>query len=367
MQGVLKIIVCAAFLMTNLGVASASTLDFREETITGYTPVTAQLAESTYRNRALENALNQLILNNTQKIKSFSLVEDGKLLIDQIQSQTNVRIFEYQILDQRKNGSKYELDVKFLYAYVDQDVVSNPCRSIPTKGLETFISLNSYENSVLPWVNLRLDTISQAISRLDHQPAMQLVSRDTVSKNQNNLYRLNHSETSSNVYETQANINYSPSINRTILGKKSIISITVSIKTSRNGTNIQSDDYVGEFIADHKTINNISLTKSRRNWKETENQIYGFIAESVENHIRKLDCVAISPELNVSNNGVSLNIGSAEGIKSDDLIIAKDISGKEVFLKIKQLKTHTATLSFISKMKNVSSFRPRNVSILSGA
>ena len=125
MQGVLKIIVCAAFFLTNVSVALANTFDFSEETITGYTPVTAQLAESTYRDRALENALNQLILNNTQKIKSFSLVEDGKLLIDQIQSQTNVRIFEYQILDQRKNGSNYELDVKFLYAYVDQDVISN--------------------------------------------------------------------------------------------------------------------------------------------------------------------------------------------------------------------------------------------------
>ena len=64
---------------------------------------------------------------------------------------------------------------------------------------------------------------------------------------------------------------------------------------------------------------------------------------------------------------VSLNIGSAEGIKSDDLIVAKDISGKEIFLKIEQLKKHTATLSFISNMKNVTSFRPRKVSILSGA
>ena len=109
------------------------------------------------------------------------------------------------------------------------------------------------------------------------------------------------------------------------------------------------------------------MTKSRRNWKETEDQIYSFIAESVENHIRKLNCVAISPDLTLSNNGVSLNIGSAEGIKSDDLIIAKDTSGKEVFLKIEQLKKHTATLSFISKMKNVTSFRPRNVRILSGA
>lgn len=362
----LKIIVCTAFFLSNAGVAIANTFDFREETITGYTPVTAQLAESTYRNRALENALNQLIISNTQKIKSFSLVEDGKLLIDQIQSQTNVRIFEYQILDQRKNGSKYEIDVKFLYAYVDQDIVSDPCRSIPTKGLETFISLNSYKNSVLPWVTLRLDTISEAISRLDHQPSMQLISRATVSKKQNNLYRLNRSKTSSNVYEMQANINYSPSINRTILGKKSVIGITVDIKTSRNGSDILSHDYVGEFIADHKTINNISLTKSRRNWKETEDEIYTFIVESVENHIRKLDCVEISPELNVNNNEVSLNIGSAEGIKSDDLIIAKDISGREIFLKIEQLKTHTATLSFISKMKNITSFRPRNVSILSG-
>src|SRR6056300_1140335 len=98
MQYVWSLIFAVMFCFSDLDAAAASTVEFQEKTITGRTPITAQLSMETFSTRALENALHKLVVDSTHKIKSFSLVEDGKLLIDQIQSQTNIRIFEYQIL-----------------------------------------------------------------------------------------------------------------------------------------------------------------------------------------------------------------------------------------------------------------------------
>ena len=101
----------AALFISSGATFAATPANLKQIIITGQTPVTANLSDATYRTRALEQALHQLVTDNTKQLKSFSLVEDGQLLIDQIQSHTNIQIFEYQILQSRKSRGRYELDV----------------------------------------------------------------------------------------------------------------------------------------------------------------------------------------------------------------------------------------------------------------
>jgi hypothetical protein len=66
------------------------------------------------------------------------------------------------------------------------------------------------------------------------------------------------------------------------------------------------------------------------------------------------------------NKEISLNFGRAEGIGPNDLIVAKDKTGKDVFLKIKTLGQHSAALSLVSNLKDYASLRASSVHILSG-
>jgi hypothetical protein len=354
------------FCLSNLGAAAASAVEFQEKTITGRTPITAQLSTETFSTRALENALHKLIIDSTHKIKSFSLVEDGQLLIDQIQSQTNIRIFEYQILNQRQNNDQYEIDVKFLYAYLDQAVATNSCRKVPTQDIPTSISINTQKNTLLPWANLRLTSIQENFLKLNFSSSIKVMFAEKNNQNSDQLYRLKRSNTSEDVYDMLIDVNYEPLVNRNILGKTSALKVSVNLQTNRYGSTILNNTYASEFIVDYKTLNNISVAKSRRNWEQTESEIYNFLTKSLESHLENLQCVSISPKLNVANKAISLNFGSAEGIGLNDLIVAKDKTGKDVFLKIKMLEQHSATLSLVSNLKDYASLGASSVHILSG-
>ena len=159
----IQILIIYAALFISSGAAFAATpANLKQIIITGQTPVTANLSDATYRTRALEQALHQLVTDNTKQLKSFSLVEDGQLLIDQIQSHTNIQIFEYQILQSRKSRGRYELDVQFLYADTSYKPITTRCRIVPYDNIETFVSLTPETKQNIIWAELDLIKLHKA-------------------------------------------------------------------------------------------------------------------------------------------------------------------------------------------------------------
>ena len=55
-------------------------------TSTGYALITSSLNKDIFRSRAIENALQKIVLESGQDLNSFSIVENGKVLLDQIES-----------------------------------------------------------------------------------------------------------------------------------------------------------------------------------------------------------------------------------------------------------------------------------------
>ena len=363
----IHILIIYAALFISSGAAFAATpANLKQIIITGQTPVTANLSDATYRTRALEQALHQLVTDNTKQLKSFSLVEDGQLLIDQIQSHTNIQIFEYQILQSRKSRGKYELDVQFLYADTSYKPITTRCRIVPYDNIETFVSLTPKTKQNIVWAKLDLNKIAQGISGLSFRPSVNLNPVALSQKKNTSLYNLKRSTNPYHVYKLEVDVRYSFTKSRNVLGKKSTLSIQTEVKTTRDEKNIFRGSFVEDFVIDHKTLGNIALAQNRRNWSETEEKIYEFIIASVAQQVREAECANIPPELTVSNQNIDLNHGSAEGIQKSDLIIAQDLNGKEVFFKINELRKHSSSLSVISKFSNFSSLRPGAVTILNG-
>jgi hypothetical protein len=136
------------------------------------------------------------------------------------------------------------------------------------------------------------------------------------------------------VYKLEVDVRYSSTTSQNVLGKKSILSIQTQVKTTRDEKNILHRSYAEDFVVDQKTLGNIALAQNRRNWSETENKIYDFIIRKRCTTGAGSGVCKSSPRLKVSNQNINLNHGSAEGIQKSDLIIAQDLTGKEVFLKL---------------------------------
>jgi hypothetical protein len=80
-----------------------------------------------------------------------------------------------------------------------------------------------------------------------------------------------------------------------------------------------------------------------------------------------LECLKISPNLELSKGRFKLNFGSEEGVKTNDLILTRDKVGQQIFLKVTLLNKHDAFLTPLSAIEDLSSINLENVAILSGS
>ena len=357
---------CSLFFM-GAGVAAAESFELNNKTIVGSTPITAQLSTSTYHTRALEDALRKLLANSANTVTGFTLVEDGKLLIDQIQTKADVLIHEYKVMNVKQDARDYKLEVNFLYSNIDTRQSTARCMRLPINNISTNFVYQSGNSKLFPWAQLNATSMYKQLLGLSFKPDVELQNIKQRQKPKNALYTLKKSSTSRNIYELNITMNSRQIVDANFLGKGSKIGVTVNIETLRNGTVVHSETQSEDFLIDYKTISDLSIIKSRKNWKKTEDEIYKSIARMVEDHARVLKCISLKPNVALSAGKFILNFGSAEGINRKDLIIAQQENGREIFLEISTLNKHDAIIKLISSVDDIQSINVDNVKILSGA
>jgi len=357
----LALVVCALGNQVN-----ANDFDLRSDTFIGVTPITADLDDATYSSRAFNDAVRQLMSQVGVNIESFTLIEDGKILFDQIQSQSNVTVHEYQIDEERRDDKQYKVKVSFLYGAGIQKVSTSSCLKIPTNKISTNISVRSDTNA-LPWAHLSAKEISDQLSNLSFSPNVRILRNPNVREKTNGLYTLSKKQDKKEKYSINVRINYEQISSKSILSKSHLMLISIDIESHRLNQVLLNDVREHEFLIDRKEIGNISFSKSRSDWDQTKEATYRYIASVVLQRVDTLECLKISPNLELSNGRIKLNFGSEEGVKSNDLILTRDKVGQQIFFKVIQLNKHDTFLTPLSAVEDLSSINLKNVAILNGS
>ena len=80
----------------------------------GTAVITSQIDVSEYRKRAIEDALQNISLQTGIELNSFSLIENGKILMDQVQSVSTSNILEYKILSEKVEANNFHVTLEAL-------------------------------------------------------------------------------------------------------------------------------------------------------------------------------------------------------------------------------------------------------------
>ena len=343
----------------------ASNLDLRRQTFNGVAPITANLDNATYSSRAFNDAVRQLMSQAGVKIGSFTLIENGKVLIDQIQSKSNLVVHEYQIIDESRDDKIYQVKVNFLYSEGTQNAPTSRCLKIPTYNIETNLTLQNNRN-VLPWAHLSASEISDQLSDLSFSPNVKISTNSSDTGQTNNLYTLTKKQNKVAKYSVNVKIKYEQTLIKSILSNSHLIAVTVDLETYKFDELLLTDTYQSEFLVDHKAVGNVSLSKNRNNWDQTKAALYSDITAFISQHVDSLECLSITPNLELTNDRIKLSYGSEEGIKLHDLIVTQNDTGQQIFLKVTQASRNEAFLTPLSNVENLSSINLKNVAILNG-
>ena len=95
--------VITIFLLASGSVHAASTVVSE-----GVAAITSNIHVKEYRKRAIENALQNIAFEREQALTSFTIIENGQLLLDQVRSTSRAGILSYKVLrEERKNKNYY--------------------------------------------------------------------------------------------------------------------------------------------------------------------------------------------------------------------------------------------------------------------
>ena len=100
----------------------------------GFAAITSDIHVKEYRKRAIENALQNIAFDREQALTSFTIIENGQMLLDQVRSTSKAGILSYKILKEEKK--KYSLITDYQFLPIELGLYGNS----PIKWFHTNVS-----------------------------------------------------------------------------------------------------------------------------------------------------------------------------------------------------------------------------------
>ena len=331
--------------------------------VVGIAPITSDISKNTFRNRAIEDAFNQVLIQNTQSLKSISVVENGRLVLDQVRSISGAKILNFSVISEKIQNKIFSIEIEFLFTDDLQNLSSKKCRGSNVSDLYIALNVSHKLTSAPHWLQINESELKKKLSAIKFDGAIINTLEREVNVI-NKFYKLNNSsEVPKSVYELETDIDFIANSKQGLLGKNRELQVIVVTSLIRNKENISKNSSSQSFDIE-KFFGNISMSGGSRNWDRTKNDIFDFITANVINQISKLKCLDINPIAKVSGDLITMNFGELDGIRPTDVLSTYGSDGTELYFIVNDLKQHEATLELISNVENVKSISGKTLQLI---
>lgn len=329
---------------------------------------TAELPYSVYEARAISNALQLVLHTGAQSLDSFSLVENGKVLFDQISAQSNVQIAGYRVLSTKDHGDKVSARLKVLLLPENQNETQISCRQPNNLDLAFKWQGLSIKKSMPFWV--QFDELS-----LTHTIEAMMAANRKFNFQENNSER----STTSSGYSLYENEN---TPKRSIPNYLLTLSLDLDVKT----TNVIQRKKVllvkakSELFRKSKALNGtetkteMEIEKSgmfvggsnsrRRDLESIQEAVFELAVESITQTLHHLECMNFSGKIKLKNENLEIDYGLQDGLSPDDIFSSIQSGTQQYYFTVKQMNNTSTTLHALTQGKTGKSFDGLSIKLL---
>ena len=343
------------------------------ETITasGYAYITSSVNKEVFRARAVENALQKIVLESGQDLNSFSIVENGQVLLDQIQTRSNVKILKYDIIEEKIKNKKYHITLRAILANNDKNKTSNTCKKVNIQSADFSLKIIINQNHFPAWVNLTKDWVLSELRKHAFNPELTTSKSINSKTNLDNLYSLYDQKQflngPKNIYKLDTEIIIERENKHNLIEKTTILSAKIKTKLKRNNTIISETQFTQPYRIQQRVYNNLFQTAHRGDWGKIKQHFSNLLKKRLDGQIVALDCVSIEPRVFTKSGTPFVDYGLNDGIELSDMFVIRSESSKKTFLKIVALKPHEAQIQIISKQENIENIEGKFVELVAGS
>jgi len=340
-------------------------------TSTGFAIITSSINKDIFRTRAIENALQKIVLEAGQDLNSFSIVENGKILLDQIQTRSAVKVLQYDIISENIKNKKYHVTLQAVLGQEESTNASNTCKKSNVESIDFSLKITANQIDFPVWANISKNWILNELTAYAFDPELMLSSKpaykDADALSYNLFDKKEFSAGSENIYKMHTHVIFEKESKHNLFEKNIIMRAKIKTKFTRKNKVFSELEFVQPYIIHQKLFNNSFLGATRGDWKKIKKHFSDLFKDRVERQISSLDCVNIPPRV-FSKAGIPfIDFGRLDGIRNSDMFLIKSDSAKKTYLKIVEIKDHETQVEIVSQQENIASINGKIVELVVGS
>ena len=329
---------------------------------------TAELPYSVYEARAISNALQLVLQTGAQSLDSFSLVENGKVLFDQISAQSNVQIAGYRVLSTKDHGDKVSARLEILLLPTDQNETQMSCRQPNNLDLTFEWQGFSIKKSLPFWVQfdeLSLTQTIEAMMATDRKFNFQKNNSDRVTTSSSySLYENENTPVSSppNYLLTLALDLDVKTTN--VLQQKKVLLVKAKSELFRKSQALNGAEPKTEMEIEKSGMFVSGSNSRRRDLESIQAAVFELASESITQTLQHLECMNFSGKIRHKNKNLEIDYGLQDGLSPDDIFSSLQSGTQQYYFTVKRMNNTSTTLHALTPGKAGKSFDGLNIKLL---
>ena len=340
----------------------------------GFAAITSDIHLKEYRKRAIENALQNIAFEREQALTSFTIIENGQMLLDQVRSTSKAGILSYKILKEEKKNKSYYVKIEAVVQDVNNDgesqIISDFCRHTNIPAINVDLALYLDRQQFPPWMNLDINWLKSEIKKANVKPKLSFVSANLPTSSNNDLYTLFEKNDTNldiqNLYQINLKLVLDKAQNETFFVQNKKLSMAVNSEILRNGQIIEIGSENFDFIIAKKFGTGIPVQNNKKIWQTQKKQIASVIISELIQRLDQLKCMPTRAKLKQTRAKYFIQYGTIDGIKEKDIFILETPETQKFYFKVADLGKAETFLELISQAGNIEVKEGHTVRIVEG-
>ena len=251
--------------ITSISLLVLSAVSLTAETITssGHALITSSIDKDIYRSRAIENALQKIVLGAGQSLNSFSIVENGKVLLDQIHTQSAVKVIQYKVINESIKNKRYHVTVEALLSNEESKNSTEVCRKVQIESVNFSLVLNYNTYNFPAWADISKEWILSELEYRSFDPKLEMAKNKKPKKDSEGLYTLFKQtgirDEIEKIYSISADIDFERVNKNNFIEKNIILTARINTSVARKDKVISQQEFIQPYVIHQKILNNSFL------------------------------------------------------------------------------------------------------------
>lgn len=332
---------------------------------------TASLPANVYEARAIANALQSIVQSGAQSLDSFSLVENGKVLFDQISAKSQIDIAGYRVISTNRSGDKFSAKLEVLLIPTGNKKSSLSCRqptnldiALTWKGLIKMRSMPF-------WMNIdQAVLIRQVKAHMKNDEKYNFISNSAGQVSGSSDYSLYEADDKINTnkvspkYSVTLRIELDTKDTSNLLKREKTLLVRAKSDLIRKGQVINSAVLQSDIELEKQEVLDIGNNSARKNLGDIQNSIAALAQRTVNQAIQKLECRHFKSKIIYSKKMIKIDYGLQDGLLPSDIFSSAETGTKKYYFTVKTITNNSAILYALSDGAAGQSFDGMSIQLL---